>query len=78
MQRAERRLALIQKKIKNYRLEENLQRVEFLNKLCDTTIKKRKKGIIICGLVALTLIILLTKYHTSEVSDRIKQILYLM
>lgn len=69
MQRAERRLAVIQKKIKHYKLEKNLSKIDILNKLCQTGINKRRNAAIICGILSLiTLIALVATYQTPEVS----------
>lgn len=69
MQRAERRLVAIQKKIKHYKLEKNLSKIDLLNKLCDNGIKKRRNGAIIFGIfTVITLIALVAKYQTPEVS----------
>lgn len=69
MHRAEKKFAVLQKKIKQSKAGVNLQQIEILKKLCDGETKKSRFGVVIWGLLLLALAVLVVvKHQTSAVS----------
>lgn len=69
MQRAEKKLAVLQRKIKNSKTEVNLQKINLLKKLCDGEVKNQRIGVIVWVLIILFIVVLvIMNYQTSMVS----------
>lgn len=70
MHRAEKKFAVLQKKIKQSKAGVNLQQIEILRKLCDGEAKKSRFGVVFWGLLLLSFLVVFVviKHQTSAVS----------